>query len=74
VFYIESTGTKTLTYTDNTFKMNAAISGGSIYCETCGWTMLRNTFSSNIAYNGGQLFIKNPTAAITFDSHSFTDN
>jgi hypothetical protein len=54
--------------------MNVAVSGGSIYCDTCGWTMLRNTFSTNIALNGGQLYISNPTGAITFDGHSFLNN
>ena len=61
--------------TSNVFSYNAAINGGALYCDSCTWsTMVTNTFNNNIARNGGALYISNPSADITFDSHTCTNN
>lgn len=75
VFYVDSTGTKTLNFNTNTFTGNAAVTGGSIYCISCGWTLIKNTFTNSVAYNGGHLYIEKPTgSAVTFDSTTCTGN
>ena len=39
IFYLETTGTKSVTLIGDTFYYNAAVYGGAVYCDTCTWTI-----------------------------------
>ena len=74
MFFVDTTSTVSLSFTDSTFKRNVAVEGGSLYCDGCSWTMERNTFSYGIALNGGQIYSKDIDSTITLDSHIFEYN
>ena len=50
MYYIETTGTKDLTFNEDSFLANAAVSGASVYCDDCSWTLIKNTLQNSIAY------------------------
>lgn len=54
-----------------TFNGNGAVSGGSIYCNSCTLTIIKSTFMNGRANAGGELYIYEPLADITLDSNTF---
>lgn len=67
---ISTSATKTFSLVTSSFSGNAALYGGAIYCDACLWTLQENTFINNRAYQAGDIYIKDPQADITLDSHS----
>eukprot|EP00347_Sterkiella_histriomuscorum_P016469 403353061 len=70
IYLITTSAVKVLDMFNNTVKGNAALYGGSIFCELCTFNLVQNTFQNNVALNGGDLFIKNTLNQIIFDSHT----
>ena len=69
-----TSGTKSLNFNLNTFSFNAAISGGSIFCDGCNWVLINNVFEYGVSNNGAGIYIKNPTNNVVSDSNTFTFN
>ena len=44
-----TSGTKSLNFNLNTFSFNAAITGGSIFCDGCNWVLINNVFEYGVS-------------------------
>jgi len=59
--------------TSSTFKLNAAVNGGAIYCLSCSLTFTSTTFRDHIAREGGMIYMTD-TSTLALDDITITQS
>jgi hypothetical protein len=60
--------------TGSTYEYNAAVKGGTFYCDTCTMVITSPVITNSQANSGGTFYMLDHIGAFTLTSTSFTDS